>query len=221
MSSFVEIVLLWLGFAGSHLVLSSLPVRRRLVARLGEQPFRGLYSLVAFAFFIPLVAIYFTHKHAGPRLWTLEHGPALIATVYTIMGFAFVLIVAGLVQPSPAAVVPGDGTPRPVHRITRHPVMMGLALIGLAHLLPNGSAADVAFFGGLALFPLLGSAHQDRRKLADGGERFRRFYEATPFLPFTGRASFRGLRELFPAMAAVGVAVACVVRYFHSSWFGG
>ena len=221
MSSFMQIVLLWLGFAGSHLVLSSLPVRRRLVARFGEQPFRGLYSLVAFAFFIPLVAIYFTHKHAGAQLWTLAHGPALIATVYTVVALGFVLIVAGLVQPSPAFVVPGDATPRPVHRITRHPVMMGIALVGLAHLLPNGSATDVAFFGGLVVFALIGSAHQDHRKLADGDERFRRFYEATPFLPFTGHASLRGFRELFPAMAAAGVAVSCIVRYFHASWFGG
>ena len=71
------------------------------------------------------------------------------------------------------------------------------------------------------LFALLGSAHQDRRKLAEGDEKFRRFYEATPFLPFTGPARLRGVRGLFPAMAAAGVAVACVVRYFHSSWFGG
>jgi uncharacterized membrane protein len=220
MSPLTTIVLLWLGFAGSHLLLSSVPVRRRLVARMGEQPFRGLYSLVAFAFFIPLVVTYFTHKHAGPVLWMLPHGPVLTTTVYVVMGFAFVLIAAGLMQPSPAFVVPGDATPRAVHRITRHPVMMGLALIGLAHLLPNGGATDVAFFGGLVLFALIGSAHQDRRKLASGDERFRRFYEATPFFPFTGRAAPGGLGGLVPA-AAVGVAAACIVRYFHASWFGG
>src|SRR5439155_15777635 len=42
-----QIVLLWLGFAGTHLVFSSLPVRQRIVARVGEGPFQGLYSLVA------------------------------------------------------------------------------------------------------------------------------------------------------------------------------
>src|SRR5262249_13082860 len=219
MSPLTTIVLLWLGFAGSHLMLSSTPVRRRLVARMGEQPFRGLYSLVAFAFFIPLVPTYFMPKPAGPVLWTLPHGPALIAIVYVAMAFAFVLIAAGLMQPSPAFVVPGDATPRAVHRITRHPVMMGLALIGLAHLLPNGGATDAAFFGGLVLFALVGSVHQDRRKLARGDEHFRRFYEATPFFPFTGAAP-SGLGGLIPA-AAVGVAAACIVRYFHASWFGG
>jgi len=220
MSPFVQIILLWLGFAGSHLVLSSVPVRRRLVMRLGEQPFRGLYSLIAFAFFIPLVAIYFTHKHAGPQLWSLTRGPLLLATVYTAMAFAFVLIIAGLVQPSPAFVVPGDATPRPVHRITRHPVMMGIALIGLAHLLPNGSATDVAFFGGFVVFGLVGAWHQDRRKLAIGVPGYREFVAATPFLPFTGPGAFRGLREIAPA-AVVGVAATVLVRHFHAVWFGG
>ncbi|MGH7896786.1 MAG: NnrU family protein, partial [Candidatus Binatia bacterium] len=89
------------------------------------------------------------------------------------------------------------------------------------HLLPNGAATDVAFFGGLVLFPLIGCAHQDRRKLADDDGRFRRFYEATPFLPFTGQASLQGIRGLFPTALAVGVGLTIVVRYFHSSWFGG
>src|SRR5262249_11007739 len=129
MSPLSTIVLLWLGFAGSHLLLSSGPVRRRLIAHLGEQPFRGLYSLVAFAFFIPLVLTYFTHKHGGPVLWMLPHGPALIATVYVLMGFAFVLIAAGLMQPSPAFVVPGDATPPPLPPITPHPLMPRLALL--------------------------------------------------------------------------------------------
>src|SRR5262245_51490305 len=58
-----------------------------------------------------------------PHLWALPHGPVLTAAVYVMMGLAFVLIAAGLIQPSPAFVVPGDAAPRAVHRITRHPVM--------------------------------------------------------------------------------------------------
>jgi len=220
MSPTARIVLLWLGFAGSHLVLSSLPVRRGLVARIGEGPFRGLYSLVAFAFFIPLVGTYFAHKHAGPWLWTLPRSTPLLWTIYAGMGLAFVLVVAGFIRPSPAALVPGDPKPRGVYRITRHPVLMGTGLFGLLHLLPNGSAADVAFFGGFPVFALIGTAHQDRRKLATD-PKFRQFYEATPFLPFTGWSALQGLRELVPTAAAVGILLAAIVRYFHASWFGG
>src|SRR5438128_4010661 len=215
------VVLLWLGFAGTHLVLSSLPVRQRIVARLGEGPFRGLYSLVAFAFFVPLVRTFFAHKHAGRWLWLVERGTGLRWAIYAGMGLAFVMLVASLVRPSPAGVVPGDPTPRGVYRITRHPLVMSIALFGALHLLPNGSTTDVAFFGGFVAFALAGAWHQDRRKLALGVPGFRAFYEATPFLPFTGRDTLRGLRELSPVVVVAGIAATAVVRYYHAAWFGG
>src|SRR5206468_4225825 len=150
-------------------------------------PFRGLYSLVAFAFFVPLVRTFFAHKHAGRWLWLVERGTGLRWAIYVGMGLAFVMLVASLVRPSPAGVVPGDPTPRGVYRITRHPLVMSIALFGALHLLPNGSTSDVAFFGGFVAFALVGAWHQDRRKLALGVPGFRAFYQATPFLPFTGR----------------------------------
>jgi uncharacterized membrane protein len=95
--------------------------------------------------------------------------------------------------------------------------MMGLSLVGWLHLPMNGSTADVAFFGGLALFPLVGAWHQDQRKLAAGDAAFRAFHAATPFLPFTGRETLRGLRELPPVAAALGIALALGARWLHGS----
>ena len=221
MTPAVTIGLLWLGFAATHMGLSSLPVRQQLVARLGERPFQGLYSLVAFAFFVPLVWTFFAHKHAGRWLWIVTRGPALRWTLYVGMGLAFVLLVASLVRPSPAAVVPGDPAARGVYRITRHPLIMAIALFGALHLVPNSSTADIAFFGGFVGFALLGAWHQDRRKLALGVPGFRPFLAATPFFPFTGRDTLRGLRELSPAVVAAGVVATAIVRWFHPSWFGG
>jgi uncharacterized membrane protein len=220
MSPTMTIILLWLGFAGTHLTLSSVRVRPRLVARLGEGPFRGLYSLVAFAFFVPLVWAYFANKHAGPWLWALPHAATLRWLVYAGMALAFVLVVAGFMRPSPAGVVAGPAKPAGVHFITRHPLFMGIALFGLVHLPLNGSTADVAFFGGFVIFSLVGAAHQDRRKLVTNPE-YRTFVEATPFIPFTGRSALQGCRALLPTAALVGIALTAVVRYFHGSWFGG
>ena len=45
MSPTLEVVLWWAAFAGSHLLMSSRPVRSRMVAALGERVFQGLYSL--------------------------------------------------------------------------------------------------------------------------------------------------------------------------------
>src|SRR5262249_15115114 len=152
------------------------------------------------------------HKHAGPWLWHLPPGPALRWVVYVGMATAFVLLVAGQLRPSPAAVVPGDPTPRGVYRITRHPTLMALALFGLVHLIPNGTTTDVAFFGGFVVFALIGARHQDDRKLALDAPGFRGFHSTTPFLPFTGRDTLRGLREFSPVALVVGVLLAVVVR---------
>jgi len=215
------IVLLWAGFAGTHLLLSSLPVRQRIVTAIGAQPFLGLYSLVALGFFVPLVRTYFAHKHAGDWWWGIPHGPALRGAMYLLMAVAFILMVAALARPSPAAVVPGDPTPRGIYRITRHPLMMAFVVFGLAHLLPNGSSADVAFFGGFVLFSLVGAAHQDARKRALGTPGFTTFTAGSPFVPFTGGASAQGLRELSPVVVGLGILVTVVVRWFHALWFGG
>lgn len=221
MSPAAQIALLWLGFAAGHLALSSLPVRSRVIAWVGRLPFLGLYSAVAFAFFVPLIATYFAHKHTGTVLWGVGVGPALRGVVYVGMGVAFILVVASLLSPSPAGIVPGSSTPKGVYRITRHPQNMGIALFGLLHLLPNGSAADLAFFGGFALFGVLGSWHQDRRKLALGTPGFASFCETTPFWPFSGPETLRGLRELSPITVGLGLGLTFLVRYFHPRWFGG
>jgi uncharacterized membrane protein len=106
-----------------------------------------------------------------------------------------------------------------VLRITRHPFAMGTALWALVHLLVNGTAPAAAFFGGFVVFALVGSRHQDARKVASV-PGYREFCEATPFLPFAGRGALRGLGEAIPA-AVLGVVVTVVVRYFHAAWFGG
>jgi uncharacterized membrane protein len=221
MSATLAIVALWLGFAGSHMLLSSRTLRPRLVAGLGERAFLGVYSLVSFAFFIPLVSVYFANKHAGPLLWSIPIGTPLRWALYAGMAVAYVLIVAGLVRPSPASIVPGDPTPRGAQWLTRHPLLMGLGLFGLLHLVPNGNAADVAFFGGFPIFAIVGCLHQDQRKLAAGTPGFAAFHRQTPFLPFTGSSTGRGIRELGPMVIVGGLGVTLLLRYFHADWFGG
>ena len=218
MKDAVVIVVLLLLFAASHMLLSSRSIRASLVARLGDRTFLVVYSTVALVFFAPLVYYYFTHLHSGPLLWSV---PATGATEFVLVVanvVGFVLAVAGVMTPSPASVggAPVD-EPRGVHRITRHAVFMGMGIWALAHLVSNGFASDVAFFGGIVLFVLVGSWHQDRRKLAGGDPRFERFHAATAFIPFTGRGALRGLMELPPLAVIIGIAVALVARYLHPS----
>ncbi|MFQ5697169.1 MAG: NnrU family protein [Myxococcota bacterium] len=211
---------LWLGFAATHMGLSSVRLRPRLVARLGERGFQAAYSLVALALFVPLVWVYATHKHAGPWLWSLPHGPWLLAVAYLGNGLALVLLISGFVQPSPVVRKDAPSEARGLLRLTRHPTFMAIGLWAATHLLPNGSAADVAFFGGMLGFALVGAWHQDRRKLATGSPGFREFYEATAFLRLGGAQALRGLRELPPGVVLGGLAATVALRYFHRALFG-
>ena len=218
MKDAVVIVVLLLLFASSHMLLSSRTIRASLVARLGDKRFLAAYSIVALAFFAPLVYYYFTHRHAGPLLWSVPDSGAVEFVLVLANVIGFVMAVAGVMTPSPAAVTgtPLD-EPSGVHRITRHAVFMGMGIWALAHVIANGYASDVAFFGGIVAFVLIGSWHQDRRKLAGGDPRFERFHAATAFLPFTGREALRGLMELPPLAVIIGVVVALVTRYLHPS----
>jgi uncharacterized membrane protein len=225
LSPALTVALLWVGFALTHMLLSSTGLRPRLVAAIGDRGFQGVYSLIALALFVPLCWVYFGHKHAGPLLWSVSIGPVLYWTLQIAMGLAFVLLFAGVLAPSASAMnaEKGEGAfePRGVHFITRHAVFMAIGLFGLVHLIPNGYASDVAFFGGFPVFVVVGSIHQDRRKLATEPGRYRAFYEATPFLPFTGRSTLRGLREISPIAIALGIVSTILVRRYHGVLFGG
>src|SRR5262249_45113038 len=98
---------LWFLFIATHMALSSRRLRPRLVARLGPLGFQGLYSVIALAIFVLLVRTYYAHKHAGAYLWQLSQLPGVVWIGYGVMGTAFALVVAGLIQPSPAGMRPG------------------------------------------------------------------------------------------------------------------
>ena len=214
------IVFCWLVFAVTHMGLSSAPVRSRLIAALGERAFLGVYSLAAFATFVPLVWLYFAHKHEGSLLWYLGASPVLRWIMYAGMALALSLLVAALARPSPAAIVPGKAEVGGVYHITRHPLFMAVGLYGLLHLLvARVNATELAFFAGFPLFAWAGCRHQDRRKLATGDEKFRRFHDETAFFPFTGPDALRGLREIrLPLVIGIGLAI--VLRVFHPQLFG-
>ncbi|GIW40356.1 MAG: NnrU protein [Candidatus Binatia bacterium] len=216
------ILVWWLAFAGSHLALSSFPLRTRLVARFGERGFQGLYSAVAFLTFLPLVVVYARHRHTGPVLWWLRDVPAVWTASLILSGFAVVLLVLAFFQPSPVAIAPGPVKVQGVLRITRHPLFSALGLWGLGHLLVNGFLSDVLFFGGFAVFSFLGSAHQDVRKLREGGRELEAFYRETSLLPFVallrGRTSFVP-REIPWFGVLLGLLLAAVLYVAHPYLF--
>jgi uncharacterized membrane protein len=219
-------IALWTGlFVGMHFLLSSEPVRSRLVGRLGAQPFRGIYSLVALGTFVPMVVVFGHNKHAGPMLWNLRDVPAARSLTWLLMFAAVILLIAGLINPNPSAIAaPSRNRPTGILKITRHPSFLAFVCFGLGHLLMNGWVGDVIFFGGFVVLGIAGGIHQDRRKLLEIGASYREFLAATSFFPGGAliRRRVEWSRSDMPWTAvAVGIGVGIVLVTFHPLMFGG
>lgn len=224
MPAWLSVLIWWVAFGGTHSGLSWMPVRGALVDRLGERAFQGVYTVVSFATFVPLMFAYFPHRHSGPLLWNLRAAPSMQWVTIVLAAAAFALLVSGVMQPSAVSFVPG-ASPRAqgVTRITRHPVFMAMGLWGLAHLLMNGWLTDVIFFGGFAAYALVGSARQDARKQATAGAALAEFYRETSLLPFGAIAAGRNrlvAAELPWRGVSIGVLVGVVVYLAHGHLFG-
>ncbi len=222
-----EWIALWAAlFLGTHLVISSSRVRPRLVAAVGEQRYRGIYSLVAFATLGPLIYEFAYHKHAGPMLWFFRDSAPMRTLTWILMFLALILIVASFINPNPGGIgAPASNLePHGVLKITRHPGLVAFSLFGLAHLLMNGWAGDVFFFGMFPVIAIIGGKHQDRRKLREMGDRYRNFMAKTSFMPFgallAGRQRWSSTDTPWIPIA-IGLALALAIVFLHPWMFGG
>ncbi len=224
-------IALWAAlFVASHIVISSDAVRPGLIRAIGPMPYRGLYSLVAFATFIPLLLAFAHHKHAGPMLWYLRGVEPIRGLVWLLMLLAFILFVGSFVNPNPGAIgadaIPGAGGRgvRGILKVTRHPNFVALTLFALAHILMNGWTGDVIFFGSIVVLAIFGGRHQDRRKLRELGASYRALVDQTSFFPgaalISGRQHWTAADTPWVAIV-LGAVVTVVVLMFHPVLFGG
>jgi len=210
-------------FVGGHLGLSSMPVRARLIARLGEKGFTGLYSLVVLIGFALSIVGYIEAPHIP--LW--QHQGWFAYVPLLTMPFIYTLAVVGFTTKNPASFKQEGrlADPRPVGvvAITRHPGNWSIGLWGLVHLLPNGDVAGVLFFGGFAALSFLGMLHIDRRRRLTEGAAWEAFAAQTSLMPFAamlqGRARLH-LGEIGAARIAGGLGGYALVLWLHPFLFG-
>jgi uncharacterized membrane protein len=224
MNPAITLVVWWLAFAATHMGMSAVGPRRKLVAALGEGAFLGVYSLVSFVTFVPLVACYLANRHQGPLVLAIAHLPGVHALAMAIAWASFACAIGGVFQPSALSIGAGGETrPHGVGRITRHPLFMSLGVWAAAHLLVNGFLTDVIFFGGFALFSVIGCAHQDARKRAMRGAALDAYFAETSLFPFAAILTGRNrlvLAELPWLGLAVGAALATTLYLLHPFMFG-
>jgi uncharacterized membrane protein len=139
-------------FLGVHSVrIFANPWRTRTIATHGEKPYKGIYTLISLAGFALIVWGYGLARHNPVVLWNPPRGMNHLAAL--LMLFSFILLVA--------AYVPRNAIKAKLH----HPMVLGVKVWALAHLLANGMLADVVLFGAFlvwAVFDFRAARRRDR-----------------------------------------------------------
>src|SRR5436853_904784 len=208
-----------IAFCGSHIVLSSTWLRGALRDQLGERGFLAVYSLVAVVALAWLLVAY-SHAPTIP-MWPRERWTALIPVV--VMPLATILLIAGYTTPNPTTVgmersASADDPAPGILRVTRHPVMWAIGLWAISHLIANGDAASLLFFGALGALALGGTVLIDRKKQLALGSNWPRLAELTSNVPFaallTGRTRLRW-RDVSLLRIAAGLLLYAVLYLAH------
>jgi uncharacterized membrane protein len=178
------------AFLGSHTLVALRPERAAVIARTGEGAYRGLFSLVSLLGIL-LIGYGFALYRAGgfidiwmPPRWTrhvtgLLVWPAIIAIV--------------------AAYVPSE-----IKRVLKHPMLVGVKLWAVAHLLSNGDLGSIILFGSILAWAVYDRISLKRR----------------PDAPAPAVATSGGYRNDF-IVVVIGTLVYFVLGFWFHPWVIG
>ncbi len=141
-------------FFGIHCIsILNEPWRNRMVNKIGEWAWKGIYSLVSVFGFILIVWGYGVTRYDAallytPPLWLHQFSLLLLLPV-------FLLLVA--------AYIPGR-----IKTVTKHPMLISTKLWAVAHLLLNGSLVNVLLFSSFltwAIWDRISLEHRQPRSI--------------------------------------------------------
>jgi len=120
-------------FFGIHSIsIVNEPWRDRMVNKIGEMPWKGIYSLAAIVGFILIIWGYGISRLDSVILYTSPLWLQHISLVLLLPVFPLLI----------AAYFPGR-----IKQAVKHPMLTATKLWALAHLFANGSLVDVILFG--------------------------------------------------------------------------
>ena len=163
--------------------------RSRTRARMGEGPYKVVYTLLSLLGFALIVWGYGQARLQPVALWTPQLWARHLASLLTVV--AFVLLVA--------AYVPRNGIKSRLH----HPMVLGVKVWALAHLLANHTLADLLLFGSFLVWAALSFRAARQRDRAVGA-----VYPA-------GSAVMTGVTVVLALAAWAGFAL-----WAHAAWIG-
>jgi len=136
-------------FLGIHSVsIAAAAWRDGMAARLGDKPWKGLYALVSIAGFVLLVYGYGLARQQPLVLYTPPSRLRHVTLLLMVPVFPLFL----------AAYLPGR-----IKAAAKHPMLAATKLWAFAHLLSNGTLADVLLFGGFLAWAVADRISMKRR----------------------------------------------------------
>lgn len=152
MSFLILGLLIFLGVHSVRMVADDW--RSHGVARLGLATWKGLYAMLSLIGFGLICWGYGLARQHPMVLWTPPVATRHVAALLVL--FSFVLVVA--------AYVPRNSIKSRVH----HPMVLGVKVWAVAHLLSNGNLADVLLFGSFLAWSVWNYSAARRRDRAAG-----------------------------------------------------
>jgi uncharacterized membrane protein len=211
--------LLWIGV---HVGIAGTRLREAIVARIGDLPFRGLFSMLSIAAIIFLVRAW----SASPTepFWFI---PAWLRWILVLaMLLAFVFFVASVSQPNPTMIGPPGATARPprgITRVTRHPMLWSFAIWAAVHVIGNGDSASIVFFGAFLITALAGMPSIDAKLARRDPATWQALSAATSIVPFAAIAKGRNrfvASEFGLLTPLVAVVAWAAILLLHPLLFG-
>lgn len=125
-------------FLGAHVFVTMRDRRAAVVKRIGEGPYKGLFSLVSIVGIVLAGYGFALYRDAG--LIALWYPPAWTRQIVVVLMWPASILVA-------AAYIPGN-----IKRIVKNPMLIAVKTWAVAHLCANGDLGGIILFGSVLLW---------------------------------------------------------------------
>jgi uncharacterized membrane protein len=151
------------AFPAGHAFVTFRAARAGTIARMGEGAYKGLFSLAALLGIVLICYGFGQYRAAGPiAVW---NPPTWTRHVTVALMWPAVICVV-------AAYIRGD-----IQRVLKHPMLVGVKLWAVAHLIANGDLGGIVLFGSILAWAVFDRITLKRRSdpgapaIPNGGRR--------------------------------------------------
>ncbi|MFW2403547.1 MAG: NnrU family protein [Gammaproteobacteria bacterium] len=206
-------------FFATHVGIAGTRLRGDLVRRFGARRYALFYSILSTVGVVWLFWAYLTAPYV--ELWGQLYGLREAALAAMFISFLFVGI--GLLSKPPtlfgaAALEYRAADVAGILRVTRHPILIGLLLWSVTHMIVNGDVAALILFGSLTALTVIGIASMDAKHRQRIESDWDPLAACTSIMPFGAIASGRNrlaVAEIGAWRPAVALAVFVLTLDLH------